>query len=535
MARILVVGSGPSAVNFAKRALQNHHAVEIVDVGLDYHKRDQQALGYNELKSTLDDPARFFLGNEYEGIKIGDVSDNATRIPQSRQHVISQIPQFNIDSDSFNPLYSFAKGGLAEVWTAGCYPFSQRDLEPFPITLSDLEPYYHWVAEEIGVSGSSTDDLAGLLPKHEFIQDPLQLDPLSDHILQRYQQQSQFIKQKYHCHLGRSRIAVLSKPLKDRSACQGLGRCDWGCPIGAIYTPQKTLLECEQFDQFRYTPNYYVNHLKIDADDKISGVVAETLDGLSRREFNADIYVLAAGTLSTSRIFLESVRLKSGAAPHLTGLMDNPQVLIPFIAPKHIARTPTFDRFQYNLLAMFMGLEGGRADCLGLITTLKAVPIHQLVQSLPLSLKMSLALFRQLHSGLGVVNLNFSDQRRDANTVRLCEDKMKPGLTIQYDLADNALAQITQFVAQTKRMLRRLGCYAGPGKGQLRPAGSSSRYAGTLPMQAQPEPLSVSPQGQSHDFANLYVVDGSVIPALSAKNITFTLMANAARIADHVE
>jgi choline dehydrogenase-like flavoprotein len=44
--------------------------------------------------------------------------------------------------------------------------------------------------------------------------------------------------------------------------------------------------------------------------------------------------------------------------------------------------------------------------------------------------------------------------------------------------------------------------------------------------------LTVSPQGQSHDFSNLFVVDGTTFPFLPAKNITFTLMANAVRVAD---
>ena len=36
---------------------------------------------------------------------------------------------------------------------------------------------------------------------------------------------------------------------------------------------------------------------------------------------------------------------------------------------------------------------------------------------------------------------------------------------------------------------------------------------------------------QSHDFNNLYIVDGTTFPFLPSKNITFTLMANAVRVA----
>ena len=39
---------------------------------------------------------------------------------------------------------------------------------------------------------------------------------------------------------------------------------------------------------------------------------------------------------------------------------------------------------------------------------------------------------------------------------------------------------------------------------------------------------------QSHDVPNLFVVDGSVFPSASEKNPTLTIMALAARTADHM-
>jgi choline dehydrogenase-like flavoprotein len=39
---------------------------------------------------------------------------------------------------------------------------------------------------------------------------------------------------------------------------------------------------------------------------------------------------------------------------------------------------------------------------------------------------------------------------------------------------------------------------------------------------------------QSHDLPNLFVVDGSVFPSASEKNPTLTIMALAARTADHI-
>ena len=39
---------------------------------------------------------------------------------------------------------------------------------------------------------------------------------------------------------------------------------------------------------------------------------------------------------------------------------------------------------------------------------------------------------------------------------------------------------------------------------------------------------------RAHDVSNLYVVDGSVFPSASEKNPTHTIMALAARTADHM-
>jgi len=63
--------------------------------------------------------------------------------------------------------------------------------------------------------------------------------------------------------------------------------------------------------------------------------------------------------------------------------------------------------------------------------------------------------------------------------------------------------------------------------------GASVHYAGTIPMSATRAPYTASKYCQSHDFENLYFVDGTTFPFLPAKNLTFTLMANATRVADH--
>ena len=85
---------------------------------------------------------------------------------------------------------------------------------------------------------------------------------------------------------------------------------------------------------------------------------------------------------------------------------------------------------------------------------------------------------------------------------------------------------------RARKALRKLGCMVATGTVRVRAKGASVHYAGTLPMSNERKRFATSKYGESHDFENLYIVDGSTFPFLPAKNITFTLMANAARIAD---
>jgi hypothetical protein len=164
---------------------------------------------------------------------------------------------------------------------------------------------------------------------------------------------------------------------------------------------------------------------------------------------------------------------------------------------------------------------------------LKTALIHPLVQNLPLNLQSSLAIFRNLHSALGLVNINLHDTRREENLLTL-----EPGrgatpsaLIVRYRVRDEERARIRDAMRRVRRVLRALNCLVPPGMSHVRPMGASVHYAGLLPMTAEPRPLTTDATGRSFEFGNLFFVDGTTFPFLPAKNLTFTLMANATRIA----
>ena len=351
-----------------------------------------------------------------------------------------------------------------------------------------------------------------------------------------YEKQSASLNAKYRWYMGRSRIAVLSKDLGGRKRCSYLGRCLWGCPTDSLYTPSVTLRECMKSEAFEYIDGTFASHFRFDSSGRIQSLITHPVGQPTgpEREIPVGTLVLAAGTLGSAHIFMESIRRDTGEVPVLRGLMDNRQILMPFVNMRMLTRAFDPDSYQYHQLAI--GLAGRTAmDYVhGLVTTLKTALVHPIIQSIPFDLKTSLGLFKNMHAALGLVNVNFSDYRRDENQLTLDVDRDgRSRLHIRYEPEPAEAARVKRIARTFRMMLLRLGCVAPPPMSHLRPMGASVHYAGAIPMAVDGGTMTATPGGQSRDFENLYLADGITFPSLPAKNLTFSLMANAARVADH--
>jgi hypothetical protein len=450
--------------------------------------------------------------------------------PPSKDHVFRTRGEPEYSARGFAPLYSFARGGLAEVWTGGCYPFDNRDLHEFPFDYSGIEPYYSLVAERIGVSGIE-DDMVSTFPVHRAIQPALDPDAHSATLLDSYQRRRDSLNRELGCRMGRARVAVLSRDLDGREACNYSGRCLWGCPRRSLYTPSITLEKCRTFPHFTYRGGLYADHFRVDSSGRVRTLLARSMDGKTE-EIPLSTLVLAAGTLGSSKIFLESVYRETGAAPELRGLMDNRQILMPFVNLRMLGRKWSPDTYQYHQVAMAVELKESGELIHGLITTLKTALIHPLVQTLPFDLAGSVAAFRSIHGALGMININFPDSRREDNYLTLDTVGTQHRLAIHYRPEPGEPGRLEQTIATFRKILRKLGCFAPTPMIHVRPMGASVHYAGTVPMSVSGGRHTCTEAGASRDIEGLYFADGTTFPSLPAKNLTFTLMANATRIAD---
>ncbi len=409
--RFTLVGSGAGAVHFAQSLLEGGHDVELIDVGRDRPDPIETDASFEELKRRLDDPVEHFLGSEFEAVTWPGGEGEYYGFPPHKRHVFEGTEDLRARARGFAPLVSYARGGLSEAWTGGSFPFGEGELADYPFSSDDLLPAYARVAERIGICGVR-DDLTPHMPWHDGLLPPLDLDEHSRVLLQQAGRHQEWLARELGCYIGRSRMATLSEDREGRKACAYLGRCLGGCPTDSLWTPRITLRECLDHPRFRYRSGLRARWFETDDDARIERLVCERIDGGGTETIPVERLALGAGTLGTGKIFLESWRRRTGDDVALTGLMDNRQVLMPFLNLRMIGRPHDPETYQYHQIAIGLAAPDPRDYVHGLVTTLKTASIHPIVPSLPFDMRTSLDVFRNVHAALGLVNVNFPDRRR---------------------------------------------------------------------------------------------------------------------------
>lgn len=531
MKSVVVVGSGASAIEFAAAVLERGWRVTMLDVGRDRPTPVEPDRSFLELIEQYEDVTRYFLGDRFQGVTFPGNAGEYYGFPPHREYIFESHPRYHLQAAGFDPLQSFAKGGLAEAWTGGCFPFNDDELADFPFGYDELGPHYDRVAQRIGIMGQQ-DDLSQFFPVHENLATPLELDTHGSTLLRRYEKKKSKINAD-GVWLGRSRMAILAEDRGERKACTKLGRCLWGCPREALYTPALGLSELMSHPSFDYRPGRFVSHFEYDDTGRVTHVVAQR-DGadVEAERIEVERLALGAGALASSKIMLDSVHTKTGECWTLEGLMDNRQVLMPFLNLSRLRHRFDAESYQYHQLAFGLADDEPKKYVHGLVTTLKTALIHPIVQSVPLDVVTALKIFKNVHGALGLVNLNFWDDRRATNSVTVEPTEAGTRLDVRYEPPPNENSRTASTMARMRRTLWKLGCIVPPGMAHQRPMGASVHYAGLVPMSRDKKPRTTDTNGRSHDFENLWFIDGATFPYLPAKNLTFSLMANASRIAE---
>lgn len=511
----IVVGSGPAGT-FVAYGLQGRDVL-VLDVGRLPPPACGLAGNLYDLRRSSPDLFAQLIGQDFAGLRnlAGSKVSLKLKAPCTEYVIRGWERLFPVRASGFEPMQSFARGGLANAWGAGVFRFNDRDLRDFPLAAADLDPFYDEITAHIGVSGAS-DDLDPWFGPGQGLMAPLALSCLGRELLAGYQRRRELFRSRGIA-VGHPRLAVLTREHRGR-APYAYDAMEFFKPRNpAIYNPAFTLEELMAAGAVRYLGGRQALAFR-ETPDGVE-VTARNLETGDTETHAARSLFLAAGALGSARLALASAGDHSTRLP----ILDNPMSCIPLFRPGLVGRA--LDPREPTLGQLCVVFDpGGGADLVqGTIYGTNGPLRTDAIFEFPLPIRASLAWAKHLSPAMGLLMLFHPGVRDAENHVRLAPDgaldiRCRP---VRPGGAEGPLI----------RAFCRIGFFSHPALCVRPGLGQGLHYAGLLPMAEHPGPYQTDADGLLHGAQRVYVTDGACFPALPAKNLTFTIMANALRIA----
>lgn len=427
------------------------------------------------------------------------------------------------------------------------------NLADWPISYEELEPYYTKVEQEVGVSGV-------VIPhKHQeprstpdYPYPPLITNKIADWFTDT--------GNKLGFNIVPAARGIISQPKGDRNACYLSNYCgSFGCSSDGKSSSRAALInEALKTGLVEIRPDSKVYHLETDSNDQIIKAWYYTLDG--NKEFaEATIFVVAAQAIETSRLLLMSKNpnFPKGLANNSGNVGKNLLfsavatgsgiLYYKYLTPEKIAEINNPMTFVNRTLLDFYEIEEGEDQKYkgGIIDFLlehsNSMPKmmrnkwddDRLVYGSELKTKLHDYFTQQKKVRFEAFTdwtphadcfVTLSDQHTDkwgdpVAQIRLGyhEHNRKPG---EY------LAEIA------KKVLIEMGARRVSGSVSTGP--TVNLQAGGCRFGDDPQTSVLNKNCRAHEVSNLYVTDGSFMPTGGSVPFTFTIYANAFRVADKI-
>jgi glucose dehydrogenase len=469
------------------------------------------------------------------------VNAQASRL-YARADTMSTTPD---SAAAFVNLQIFRLNGKQNVWGGASLRQSPRDFRArdfgdgdvnWPIGYDDLDRHYTEVERLIGVCG--TREGLDELPDGEFLP-PMPLRPIDE-----------FFRQS----LTRVRGATIRaiphrKTIETRpdapNVCPQCGHCIHGCRTGSIYKFSSRLLP-KILGRRNYRIRYETKVVALRLAAGSNRVeAAECLDTRTREPFEirAEVFVVAAGALESARLLLnsrndgwpEGLANSSGMVGRY--LQDNVGAVAVGALRKFAGTKATFPEGagDHLLIPRFLfdreELRGGFQVQCG--HSLPWVPLYlESMRHLPARLKDFLV--RKFFCTFFGLVLFGKPAARASNRLLRSDQRDIYGVSqvaVEYRWTEDDLRMQKSMRHWGRKILKAasaigIATFAAPR------AGRGIHYAGTCRMASAPGDGVVDHECRAFDHPNLYVCDGGIMPELSEKNPTLTIMALANRLAE---
>lgn len=414
---------------------------------------------------------------------------------------------------------SLGLGGLSNVWGAAMLPFRDEDISDWTVNNSDLADHYRAVAEITGLSGRR-DGLEEVLPL--YAANPAALKPgrQAALLLERLDRHRDALRAR-GWRFGQSRLAVRAADSARGPGCVYCGYCMTGCVYGCIYNAADTVRELQRQPNFKYQEDVVVTRLR-----ENSGSVR--IEGFQRRtggplQFEAGRVYLAAGVIPTAQIVLRS----QDAFDRALRLRDSQYFLFPILTARRIRHVDS--EALFTLSQAFLELLHPRISPRSV--HLQIYTYSQTIASAVRRALGPLKMFaRPVQERLLIVQGYLHSDESATIDMTLKRDGSKDFLQLEPVPNPETAGRVKRVLRELQGQFRALGGFVVPPMLQIAPPGRGFHCGGSLPMRAQPGAFESDRLGRPSGWTRTHIVDASVLPAVPATTITFSVMANAHRI-----
>ncbi len=438
----------------------------------------------------------------------------------------------NAEGDRFQPSLYHRVGGNTKVYGGALFRMRSQDFDAlhFPegispaweLSYDDFEPYYTRAERLYKVHGLRGDDPTEPPAGEPLPYPPLPHEPRIQQVAEQLQQQG---LQPFYLPMSIDRDSAnpQQSPCIRCDTCDGYpcltnGKADAEtcCVLPALKHPNVTL-----------RTGVEVQQILTDQTGRKVRAIAAIIDG-ELVEIAAEVVVVACGAVNSAALLL-----RSSNAHHPTGLANSSdQVgrnLMKHNVSKFYAIAPTTNHTVFQKTLAINDFYFGDREAnypLGHIHLMGKHKWQMMQPDLPKWVPQSVLEYLANHS----VDwwIQSEDLPEPHNRVQVDKDGR---IIVNYQA--NNLSVHHQLQQRFEDILRRIGFLffiAVP-----MPLKVMNHQVGTCRFGSNPKTSVLDLNCQTHDVANLYVVDSSFFPSISAVNPTLTIAANALRVADHLK
>jgi choline dehydrogenase-like flavoprotein len=429
--------------------------------------------------------------------------------------------ELGIEREGVACVPSFAKGGMSNVWGASMLPYRDADMVDWPIGAADLAPHYRAVLSFIPHSAVH-DGLEPHFPSYSSCAATVPSSRQASELLADLEAAASGLE-RAGVLFGRSRLAV-------DPACIRCGLCMYGCPKHLVFNAAATLAELATRPGFSYRPGVILERVR----ESGSKVTLETraLSGAARDVVCAERAFLACGPLSTTRVMLASLE----AFDREVVMHDSQYYIFPLVRYRS---TPDFDAEPVHTLAqIFVEIFDsalsrysvhlqlyGYNDLYSRVFEGMLGRAHRLLPLRPLLGRMWIAqgyLHSSMSPGIAAVLTRPVTTRRGSR------------MLLRATVSPETPSRVRAVVRKMRSLRGAFRMVPIAGMLRLGDAGQGYHVGGAFPMRATPGPFQSDVLGRPFGFERVHLVDSTTFPSIPASTVTFTVLANAHRIASTV-